>query len=250
MKLLAWVLVVVGLLHARAASASSPCVQQGGMAPHAAVVLPPRPQLVAFDTRYLHGAKLVARIGGKRVPITTEEIKAEPFELVRIQIESSAVGTLKIYRLMTDSSSRSKRAKEHLIGKYRIDAKAKLPEALTATTRRMTVAFRHTTSREQYDALVLDLGEAAPATLATVRLRRDDKAPWQTLAVPVLPGDLFDPHSVARLGELGCGANFSVAALEQGVELEAEVALVDGTTRPLAVPRRLVLPPPTPEHDR
>lgn len=240
MKLLALFLFAAGLLYARDAHAIAACNNNSGLSPRQGTTLPPRPQLLVFDTDEI-GAGYAAKINGKRVPIKTTKLSSGPYEMLLLQIDSDATGALRLYQFWPDPSS-NKQPEETEIARYAIKAKAALPDKIKGEPRRFTREIQHSSVEEKYDALVLELGDAALAIKATVKLRRDDKAQWRTLEVPVVPGDWMDKRTVVRIGKLGCESNYSTELLEAGVDIEATVTLVDGSTRQVSLPAHLKLP--------
>lgn len=233
MKLLALcVVVVAGLCHAPAAEANSACGRNHGVAPQSRAVLPPRAQLVLFDSRETLASEYVATLDNEAVPLAFTEMKAGPFVMRLAQVQSDATGTLRLlHRFQVGSGGAGPPNTVYaVLAIYSVVAKAKMPAVVNATPSWIALNIRHSTVKEEYDALALEL-DTDLAVRATIKLRRDAKAQWHTLDVPVTPADKLSTRPTLRIGQLGCNQNYTVELFEQGVEIEAQVTLTDGTTR-------------------
>lgn len=244
--IVAFFVMVVGLFAAADARASGACGGNMGVAPRRGSALPPRAQLVVFDT-FEHDERFEVRIAGKKVPITIERRKAAPFFVAIVQVDSDATGELVLYREWMVMATAPK-TEEGLgfYARYTVKKDVKLADQVTGQVRSFYHDIRHSTVKETYDALFLDLGEERHAVRATVKLRRDAKAAWQTIDVPVSPGDSLDDHPAVRIGQLGCKTNVSADLLRGGVDLEVTLTMTDGSTRKLELPARVKLAPPPP----
>lgn len=218
---------------ARPAHAISACTNNLGIAPRRGTELPPRAHVLAFHDR-TDDRTFGARINGRVVPVKVTAIRSAPYDMHLIEIDSDRTGTLKIFYTVDKQ--------EYELASYKVRRGVALPKDIAGTTSRFTQDIRHSSVREKYDALAIHLGGVAHAIYARIKIRRDAQAQWQDLAVPVNPGDWMDKQPVVRIGKLGCSQNYGVGLLEGGVDLEVEVALVDGTTRKVALPAHVRLP--------
>ncbi len=107
-------------------------------------------------------------------------------------------------------------------------------DASLATTSRYHPVSDAALATDVFDGLAIALD--APAVLAHVKLRRDDKAPWFELDAPVVANTI-------RIGKLGCaGSNYSTDLLEHGVDLDVTLIYDDGRTSHLDKLTRVVVP--------
>jgi hypothetical protein len=236
-SLLVVALLVLGYRQAEALSA---CGNNWGTAPRPGTVVPKYPKIVVFDEReYLTKADYSAQIDGKAVGLKKSTKLVAPYYMTLLEVTSDKAGTLVIFR----------GSKMDEVARYTIDPKLVLPgktDTIPATTRRLTKNIRHTTVKELYDALAIDLPEL-PMISATVKIRRDDKAPWQEFELPINTGDWMEKtKNVIRIGALGCKSNYNPALIEKGVDLEIAVTLADGTTRKVKLPSARTTIPPLP----
>lgn len=208
----------------RHAHAIAACYSNRGVSPAPASKLPRHPRIAFYDdARGGDAPTYTATIAGKPVELKLTTIDARPYRLDVLEVDSERTGALVITR--NGSSEREVR--------YQIVKDVALAKELPVEVGRTQRTMRHSTVREEFDALAIRLPAGTPAITAHVKIRRDDKAAWGELDVPVAPNDLDDPRPVIRLGELGCTRNYSVDLLRAGVDLEVTVTLVDGSTRPV-----------------
>ncbi len=234
--LLVCIIAWVALAYGRPAHAIVACDENFGVAPRDGEALPPRATVAVFA---IHGlvSDYAATLDGKEVPLKVTRTTAKPYDLHLLQVDSDATGALQLYRVWTSDKGQEIR---DALARYVVRAKVKLPRTVTGTVRRLTYEIRHTSVTERYDLMEIDLAGGDLAIWATIKLRRDSKAIWTALEVPLREGSRA--KSIALLvGKLGCKANYSVPLLEAGVEVEASVTLVDGSTRPIALPSRVKL---------
>lgn len=201
--------------------------------------LPVHPRLVYYvDLRMQasqSGASIKATIDGASVPAKLTFRKASPYELAVVEVESDKPGKL----VLEWGKATAAASFWHGANATYTLAKRTLPAVANATTSRFHRAYHHTSVHESDDGLAVRVD--VPAIAFTARWRRDDKQDWQTLELTAVT---IDGHQVARLGELGCSSNFTVAILEQGIDLELDALLPDGSTRKVrGLPRHVVLPP-------
>ncbi len=223
----------------RTAHAIAACNNNFGFAPRKGVTLPKRARLVAFsDMKGSAGWQYSATIAGKQVKLKRSELHVAPYYMTQLEVDSDATGTLVVYRGTTQTPDSE-------IARYEVRADAKLPKDVTGTPRRFTRDIRHSTVKETYDTLAIDIGDTTPAVMATIRIRRDANASWSTFDVPVNTGDWMDTKTTIRIGQLGCTSNYTVALLEQGVELAIVVTLADGSKRELGLPAGSIKLPKT-----
>lgn len=235
-------LVAVGFALAvsdtRPAHAFAACNNNSGLAPRTGATIPPRARLFAFaDLKSWGNFEYRATLDGQPVKLKLTRRNIAPYYLTAIEVESTKTGTLAIFQ-GTDT-------KDKPIATYTVKAGAPMPKEIAATTRRYTADIQHSTVQELFDALAIDLGDA-PAILAHVKIRRDDKAPWSEFDVPIHAAHRMEPAKTKVLiGTLGCTSNYTVGLLEQGVDLEVTALLPDGNQVPVKLPRRVTLPKPS-----
>jgi hypothetical protein len=227
----------------RDAHAYAACMDNEGWSPGRDVLLPPHPRILFFtDSREKYGRAgddLVdfaptATIGGKEVPVKVKVTKSPPYHFAMIEIDSPLNGVL-IVKLRNGVAAR-----------YRISMLAKMPEEVPVTVGRFVHQIRRSSINETFHGLALHLPTKSPAIFAHVKLRRDDRAPWIELDVPVAAQDFDVRRTLVRLGELGCTRNYSVELLEKGVDIEVTFTLTDGSTRPATdLAAHVVLPAAT-----
>ena len=219
-------------LHASPAHAIASCSGGRGWATAAGATVPRRAHLVYFTTAGVPAdVKVVATIDGKPVPAKLTQQKSAPFTFLVVDIDSPArAGKLTVTLMGTTSI-------QLVIGDVA------MPKTVAATPSHFHSETRHTSGTETYDSLLVSVSDA-PAVMAHVKIRRDDKAPWSELDVPVT--HYAKDKASFELGLLGCASNYEPALLLAGVDLEASVTLLDGTTRPLAdLPKHYTLPAAT-----
>jgi hypothetical protein len=234
-SLLIFSVVLLALSDARPAHAIAACNNNSGLAPRSGSVVPPRAKLVAFvDVESWDSYPYTATLDGQPVKLKETKTRARPYYLTELEVDSAKPGTLRIYR--------GTKAEGTPLATYTVKVDAKLPTEVTATTRRFTRNVQHSSVKELFDALAIDLGNV-PAILASVKMRRDDQSPWREWDVPIHTGDWMEKDKTKILiGELGCTSNHTTAMLEQGVDLEVSVMLPDGKKVPVKLPKRIVLP--------
>lgn len=196
--------------------------------------LPPHARVVYYsDSRYgaANDDELVATIDKKPVKTKITHLTSVPYDLTIVEIDSDKTGRLKIGFGNEGSSAN-----------YKIASKTAMPKEVKGTTSRFHRAYRHSTVHESYDGLAIGLPAGTPAVTAHVKLRRDDKATWGELDVPIRSDDTTKAPSV-WIGELGCVRNYTPALLEAGIDVEVVVTLADGSTRQVkGLPAHIVLP--------
>jgi hypothetical protein len=221
-------LLVLCAVH-RDAGAIAACTGGDGWAPLASVELPPHARIVFWrnDPHEPAPTKLVATIDGKAVKTKTTTVAAAPFEVIVVDIDSDRTGKLELAWQARGGALGDKTT-------YTVKKGVAMPKRVRATTDRYHAKIGHTSVREVFDGLAIHVD--APAVLAHVKLRRDAKATWTELDTPLadLQGMQLRAGSdgagyAIRLGELGCKGNYSVPLLEQGVDIDVEVTLVDGS---------------------
>ncbi len=226
---------VLAVTEARPAHAYAACNNNYGLAPRTGATLPVRARLVAFaDMKGWSNFKYQATIDGQPVKLKLTRRNIAPYYLTEIEVDSAKAGTLAIFQ-GTDTKGTP-------LATYTVKPGAPMPKEIAGTTRRYTQNIQHSTVAELFDALAIDLGDA-PAILAHVKIRRDDKAPWSELDLPVHAASRLEPTTTKVLiGALGCTSNYTVGLLEQGVDLEVTALLPDGKQVPVKLPKRVALP--------
>ncbi|MFT3694441.1 MAG: hypothetical protein QM831_14940 [Kofleriaceae bacterium] len=171
--------------------------------------VPLHSHLVWWDMKSdLKNFTVTATLDGKPVTAKVEAtMKAGLFALAVIDVEAKAPGTLKI-----------------LGTEFEVVAKpAAVPKVAHAELSRFDKQIRHRGSSEIYNALRVTV-DVPSAMRAHVKLRRDDKAPWVELDLPLDNAHRFD------IGELGCNKNYEPELLEHGVDIDVQLTLADGST--------------------
>ena len=221
------------LLAPRPAHALRACSEEG-IAPAPGTTLPPHAQIVIHSDGSLRD--LTARIEGKSVALKRTVLPGSAgIKVVVLEVQSAETGRLE---LLTKNGD--------VFARYPV-AKVKMPSELPVTSDRMYRPGTWGTGRTHYnfDGLAIHLPKDAPAIYAHVKVRRDDKAKWSELDVPVYaPMPSYRTTPEVWIGEVGCTSNYSQQLLEQGVDLEVTIGLTDGTRMPVkGLAARLTLPP-------
>lgn len=227
---------IVGL--ERRAHAYAACMAGEGWALPDGAVVPPRAKLVYFiDARIgllADPPKVIAKIAGRRVPAKVSVLAAPPYDLVLVEIGSARAGKLEL--TWDARGGPSWRVPRHRAS-YRVRTGAARRDA-SGTWSRFHVAYQHSTVHELEDGLAVAVD--VPATRFVASWRRDATLPWTTMQLTAVTRD---GKQVARLGALGCNANFAVTVLERGIELRLVAVLPDGAELPVkGLPARIVLP--------
>jgi hypothetical protein len=205
--------------------ANSACEGDAGWSPGPSTVLPPHAHLVYRNSRGWPGQPtLVATIDGKPVAVKQRVVTSAPWKLTLVEIDSDRTGKLDI--AWQRGKSRDDAAT------FTIKSKVDYPKPQAPSTSRYHHKLPHSTVREVFDGLAVRVD--VPAARAHVKLRRDARAAWVELDVPVV-------DNVLQVGELGCARNFEPELLEHGVDLELDLELPDGS-HPHVDPWHVVLP--------
>lgn len=228
--------VVIAVADERRAEAVVACNNNQGYAPRAGMVLPPHPRVVYFtdnadpdDTVPTY----FARIAGKKVPVKVTTLTSTPYTFYVIEVDSDKTGKLEIGEVSG--------SQKFVDVRYKIKADAAVPTTIAGVTKKFHQDITHSSVREKFDGMAVALDDKTPALVAHVKLRRDASADWFELDAPVIAGDWMDSHTVVKLGELGCTKNFTVDLLKHGVDIEASVMLVDGSTLAVDLPEHVSL---------
>jgi hypothetical protein len=196
------------------AHANSACEGESGWASDGAEVAP-HPRIVYWvSSRSSFMPKtLIAKIDGKEVKTKLTSVDSAPNKLTIIEVDSDATGRLTLEWKDTATA-----------GHYTIK-RTTYPKVAHATTSRYHSKLPHSTVREVFDGLAIKVD--VPAMRAHVKLRRDTKASWTELDVPV------DQDHQLRIGELGCASNYEPQLLENGVDIDVALTLPDGSSIPI-----------------
>lgn len=225
----------------RRAHAIAACGNGEGWALAPGASLPVHPHLVYFiDGRRgaPANAKLEAKIDGKPVPVKLSFAAAPPFQLAMIEVDSDRPGKL-ILKWGEGTQANNYFHPAEAVATYTIAPKLALPAEAKAKSARFHRAYHHSTVHESDDGMEISVD--VPAIAFTARWRRTAKDAWTTLE---LTANTVDGHQVARLGSLGCSANFDTTVLEKGIDLELEALLTDGKKVKVAgLPTHVVLAP-------
>jgi len=176
--------------------------------------LAPHPKVVYWITGRGGGSApgdLIAKIDGKPVKTKVGTIASSPNTLVLVEVDSDAKGALTLEWKGSGLPA----------GHYTIKA-VTYPKVAHATSSRFHSKLPHSTVREVFDGLALNVD--VPAMRAHVKLRRDAKASWTELDVPV------DAKHQIRIGELGCARNYEPQLLEKGVDIDVALVMADGSS--------------------
>lgn len=198
------------------AGAISACAGESGWSSDGAEVST-HPKLVYWITGRGGGSApgdLIAKIDGKPVKTKVGTIASSPNTLVLVEVDSDAKGALALEWKGSGLPA----------GHYTIKAMT-YPKVAHATSSRFHSKLPHSTVREVFDGLALAVD--VPAMRAHVKLRRDAKASWTELDVPV------DAKHQLRIGELGCARNYEPQLLEKGVDIEVALVMPDGSSVPV-----------------
>jgi len=201
------------------ARANSGCAGDAGWAAEGAQ-LAPHPTVVywtnsiARPRRRTAPPTVVVKIDGKPVNSKVTTLDSAPNSFTLVEIDSDATGALTV----------GWKDAERPAGHYTIKATT-YPKVAHATSSRYHSKIPHSTMREVYDGLALKVD--VPAMRAHVKLRRDAKASWTELDVPV------DDKHEAHIGELGCASNYQPQLLENGVDIDVALVLPDGNSIPV-----------------
>lgn len=177
--------------------------------------VPPHAHLVLWSDRQnpMPAPKLVAKIANKVVPTKVTTMAATPYQFVLVEIDSDATGHLDLtWDPMTASYTN---------GSFEIVAKPTYAKKATVKTSRFHREIKHTGGPEVFDGMKITID--VPAVRAHVKLRRDAKAAWTELDVPVR-------DKTIDIGLLGCVRNYEPGLLEAGVDIDLALTLPDGST--------------------
>jgi hypothetical protein len=177
--------------------------------------VPPHAHLVYWSDRRSppSAPKLIAKIGDKVVPTKVTTMSATPYQLVLVEIDSDATGHLDLTWEGPIGGFTN--------GSFEVKAKPTYPKRATVKTSRYHNEIGHTSGPEIFDGLELTVD--VPAVRAHVKLRRDAKAAWTELDMPVR-------NNTIDIGLLGCARNYEPGLLETGVDIELSLTLPDGST--------------------
>jgi hypothetical protein len=234
---LALLVITLAIVTPRTAAALVICNMERGIAPRTGSVLPPHPRLVSYGFR---GQPLewVATIGGEKIGITAATIEGAMGAVTTLDIKSDRTGKLVI------------NLGKVTVGTFTIASKLSIAREVPVVIGRYKRQVDQNFIDGSFDGLGIWLPEGVPAILAHVRLRRDDQAPWFEIVVPVVSTE-GQPRPVIRIGALGCSANFPLAMLAKGVDIDVVVTAVDGTkVRVTNLAPHLTLPEPLPPQPR
>ena len=198
------------------AGAISACSGESGWASDGAEVAP-HPRIVYWMSGRGRGSTpgdVIAKVDGKPVKTKVTSLDSAPNTLAIIEIDSDAKGALTVEWKGAGLPA----------GHYTIKA-VTYPKVAHATTSRYHSKLAHSTVREVFDGLAIKVD--VPAMRAHVKLRRDNKASWTELDVPI------DQDHQIRIGELGCASNYQPQLIENGVDLDIALVLPDGTSIPV-----------------
>jgi hypothetical protein len=216
MKLAFFATALVTLLtHTQLAHAIMGCMGSGSGWASGGANVPPHAHLVLWSDRrnVLPSPKLVAKIANTVVPTKVTTMAAPPYGFVLVEIDSNATGHLDLtWDPMTADFKN---------GSFEVVAKPTYAKKATVKTSRYHREIGHTGGPEVFDGLEITVD--VPAVRAHVKLRRDAKAAWTELDVPVRDNTI-------DIGLLGCVRNYEPGLLETGVDIDLALTLPDGTT--------------------
>ena len=223
----------VVMLAPRPALAFRACSAEG-IAPLSGTTVPPNAQVAYHSDSSIPDVK--ATLDGKPVALKRTVLPGSAgIKVVVFEVQSKATGALELVT-----------TRGQVLAQYTV-AKVKLPSEVPVTSEQMYRPGTWGTGRTPYnfDGLAIHLPKDVPAIYAHVKIRRDDKAPWSELDVPVhMAYSKVGNDLQVWIGEVGCTSNYSRELLEKGVDLEVTIGLTDGTRLPVkGLAAHLTLPP-------
>lgn len=201
------------ITHTQLAHAIMGCMGAGSGWASGGTSVPPHAHLVFWSDRQDPiKSKLVAKIANKVVPTKVTTMAATPYQFMLVEIDSDATGHLDLTWDPTKTRAN---------GSFEVVAKPTYAKKATVKTSRYHNEIRHTGGPEVFDGLEITVD--VPAVRAHVKLRRDAKATWTELDVPVRDNTI-------DIGLLGCVRNYEPDLLETGVDIDLALTLPDGST--------------------
>ncbi|HEX7703190.1 MAG TPA: hypothetical protein VF403_20770 [Kofleriaceae bacterium] len=215
LALVAAALAVTLVTHSQLAHAIMGCMGAGSGWASGGSDIPPHAHLVLWSDRRnpMASPKLVAKIANKVVRTKVTTMAATPYQFVLVEIDSDATGHLDLTWDPTTAQFTN--------GSFEVVAKPTYAKKATVKTSRYHREIRHTGGPEIFDGL--EIAVDVPAVRAHVKLRRDAKATWTELDVPVR-------NNTIDIGLLGCVRNYEPGLLETGVDIDLALTLPDGST--------------------
>jgi hypothetical protein len=228
--------IAVALASGTAAEAG-PCVEAGACASYEYpaladdTVLPPRPT-VAINVKDMIVAgeqqkdtanplPVIAKIDGKRVPITVTDVHSRGGLIRFIRVNSRRKGILqilgKLWRYAPDIE---------VIGTYRIAGAPKAAAPTLTSERAMGPRHGRTSAELEIDAAAIAF---------TFTWRRDETDPWHTEILEAASDG--DGHSMTFVDEALCGDG----CLASGIEATLSARLTNGRSVAIEVPKPLIL---------
>jgi len=203
------------ITHTQLAHAIMGCMGAGSGWASGASNVPPHAHLAFWSDRQnpMKSPKLVAKIANKVVPTKVTTMAATPYQFVLVEIDSDATGHLDLTWDPTTPNFTS--------GSFEVVAKPTYAKKATVKTARYHHEISHTGGPEIFDGLEITVD--VPAVRAHVKLRRDAKAAWTELDIPVR-------NNAIDIGLLGCVRNYEPGLLETGVDIDLALTLPDGST--------------------
>lgn len=215
LALVAAALAATLITHTQIAHAIMGCMGSGSGWATGGSDVPPHARLVYWSDRRSppSAPKLTAKISNKMVPTKVTTMSATPYQFVIVEIDSEATGHLD---LAWDGAIGG-----FANGSFEVKPKPTYAKKAIVKTARYHHAIPHTSGPEVFDGLEITVD--VPAVRAHVKLRRDAKATWTELDVPVR-------NNTIDIGLLGCVRNYEPSLLETGVDIELALTLPDGST--------------------
>jgi hypothetical protein len=238
MRIAALALVALALSAAPARAEFVMCINGQGISPPPGTTVPPHAHLVYFTDENLGTPqKVSARIDGKTVAVKRTEVRAAPFKLITVEIDSDRTGALEV---TWDTRATTK---------YVVKARA-MPEQVTGVIGRYQGRTRRADVGDAFDGLAIRLPEGTPAVIGHVKVRHAEADPWLSTDIAIITAS-DETRPMIRVGRFDCAANIPLSVLAQGFDLEVSVTLLDGTTRTVeGLAPHLTLPAPLPPQPR
>ena len=238
MRIAALTLAALALSAAPARAEFVMCINGQGISPPAGTTVPPHARLVYYVDQNLGTPQTVtATIDGKAVAVKKTEVKAGPFKLVTVEIDSDRTGALGV---KWDSRPAVP---------YRVKART-MPSEVTGVIGRYQGRSRPSEVSDAFDGLAIRLPVDTPAVIGHIKVRHAGDDLWVTTDIAIIT-PAGETRPMIRVGQFDCAANIPLGMIERGVDLEVSVTLLDGTTRPVrGLAPHLTLPTPLPPQPR
>ncbi len=215
------------------------CVGGQGLVPAASSVVPPHARIVYYADQNLSTPQNIsAQIDGTAVAVKKTELRARPFQVLVLEIDSPRTGAL----VVTFDQRQPLRWTVKAIT---------MPKDVTGVAARYQGPAHPGEPGEGFDGLAIRLPEGTPAVMSHVKVRTEpDAALWLETDVPIYTA-ASESRPMIRVGQFDCAPNIAPSLLQHGFDLEVTVTLSDGTTRRVSgLAPHMSLPAPLPPQPR